>query len=111
MILAIPSDGLNLSLFVPIVGFINLILGATALLNLMNRSSAAQTLATPIETDEQIIGGAIQNFSDRGLQIDPNSPIVQEALRRRALQSSKQQAEVALRGPSWTDLLGVFLQK
>ena len=71
-------------------------MGATAIMNVMNRNTASANLQTANEaglpTPEQTTGGMIQGYADRGLQVGADSPAILEALRRRQVPIQQQQA-------------------
>lgn len=95
------------------------ILGATAVLGLVNRGTAQGRVDTALDTQhqaelaaqqaqlarvppwEQQQGSILQGFVERGLNIDPSSPAVQEALRRRNLDIAYLKSGHTLQNASW----------
>ena len=96
-------------------GFFNLIpwiLGLTSLINIGHRQAAQSTMDEEIVTPAQTQGGVIQDFANRGLMIGPNSPAVQEALRRQSLAKRQQKAQGVLAQPDpLSTLFGIFSQQ
>ena len=89
------------------------VMGATAIMNMMNRNTASANVTASQEaalpTPDQVTGGTIQGYADRGLQIDPTSPAVTEALRRRQVPLQQIQAQNQYRDAfSSPDPLGVL---
>jgi hypothetical protein len=87
------DGGVNVA---PIMPFV---MGATAIMNILNRNTAAAGLQTAEEaglpTPEQTMGSTIQGYADRGLNIGADSPAVLEALRRRQVPLQQQKARLS----------------
>jgi hypothetical protein len=82
-------------------------------MNVFNRNTAAANVTASQEaalpTPDQVTGGTIQGYADRGLQIDPTSPAVTEALRRRQVPLQQINAQNQYRDAfSSPDPLGVL---
>ena len=94
-------------------GFIlPLLFGLTTIMNLINRQNAMKTLDEDVVTEGQAQEGTIQEFADRGLTVGADSPVVQEALRRRSLAKRQQRAQMTLgSGDPFATLFGFFNQR
>lgn len=83
----------------------------TAVQNIGHRQAAARTMDEDVLTPEQTTGAVIQDFANRGIMIDPSSPAVQEALRRRSLAKRMEKAQLTLSGSDpFATLFGVISQ-